>query len=1075
MKPVQAEDSTELAVDPENPWLGLSSYSEETRAYFHGRDDETAELARRVQRKLLTVLFGQSGLGKTSLLRAGLVPRLRPEAYCPVYVRVDYSADSPSPSEQIKRAIFRATAAAGHWTRPGSAVEGESLWEFLHHRGDLLRDADGRTLLPLLIFDQFEEIFTLGQADDAGRQRAKLFLADLADLVENRPPAALEERLDRDETDAEQYDFARADYRILIALREDYLAHLESVKDIMPSITQNRMRLARMTGAQALSAVVKPGGRLVSEEVAESIVRFVAGGSELATAEVEPSLLSLVCRELNTARLARGGAEISADLLAGTRDTILTEFYERALADQPDGVRRVIEDELLTESGYRESLAEERVLKALAAAGAAPDALAKLVDRRLLRIEERLDLRRVELTHDVLCGIVRSSRDVRHAREARDEAERQLARQREREAETHRTLVRTRKFAAVCAVLMLVAAASAVFGWVNMRRARAADAEAQNSRLLAEGARSDAEKLVGFLIDDFYDELEPTGRLETMGKLAHMAVSYYDSLPAELVTPRTEMYRAMAIVREGSAQGARGDVAAATRSFDAAQKVFERLHAADPGNEDTLIGLALTLFSRFNLAFLIGNRGDTEGLARAADLLRPLAHAPDGSSRARILYADTLNFLSHTQPLDQRLATCNDARKVLVATGALDMSNLRAASVYADVSDSAARHALLLGRPDEAEKLERETYDVAEKVLERRPGDLRSMANRALASEFLGRLAQRRYDFTTALARADRAAQAGEDYVRFNPSDLTAWQYLVRGREQQAEYLIETGRINRALATLRATVALEGDARRPSSLAPSLLTAWFTLEDLEARLGQRDASERSLNKAAAAVDETLLTIDVRRKPLTLAFSRLGRARQAFHFGDFRTATPAAVAVVRDLDGPSQPKGATPTLQMLHGLALANALQLAAAASLHSGDAREAEVLARRRAGMLSESMTAAQDPRIEAMRARTILAQSLVLQDRRAEARTELEPVLKFYESVERTGARNLTFVRDYARALAARALASDANAGDKAKVDASLAKATALLNSLPTETRALSDVRNVTALIADARRGSAG
>ena len=78
-----------LAVDPENPWLGLSSYGEETRAYFHGRDEETAELARRVQRKLLTVLFGQSGLGKTSLLRAGLVPRLRGDAYCPVYVRID--------------------------------------------------------------------------------------------------------------------------------------------------------------------------------------------------------------------------------------------------------------------------------------------------------------------------------------------------------------------------------------------------------------------------------------------------------------------------------------------------------------------------------------------------------------------------------------------------------------------------------------------------------------------------------------------------------------------------------------------------------------------------------------------------------------------------------------------------------------------------------------------------------------------------------------------------------------------------------------------------------------------------
>jgi hypothetical protein len=79
----------------------------------------------------------------------------------------------------------------------------------------------------------------------------------------------------------------------------------------MPSITQNRMRLARMNGQQALSAVIQPGGKLVSQEVAESIVRFVAGGSELPNAEVEPSLLSLICRELNTVRKAQGRAEIS--------------------------------------------------------------------------------------------------------------------------------------------------------------------------------------------------------------------------------------------------------------------------------------------------------------------------------------------------------------------------------------------------------------------------------------------------------------------------------------------------------------------------------------------------------------------------------------------------------------------------------------------------------------------------------------------------------------------------------------------------------------------------------------------
>ena len=178
---------------------------------------------------------------------------------------------------------------------------------------------------------------------------------------------------------------------------------------------------------------MKPGGKLVSEEVAGSIVRFVAGGAELVNAEVEPALLSLICRELNNARIAQGRTEISADLLAGSRDNILSEFYERALADQPAGVRQFIEDNLLTESGHRESLAEERVQKGLAAAGAPADALATLVNRRLLRIEERLDVRRVELTHDVLTGVVRASRDVRLEREARDEAERKLAAQRERE------------------------------------------------------------------------------------------------------------------------------------------------------------------------------------------------------------------------------------------------------------------------------------------------------------------------------------------------------------------------------------------------------------------------------------------------------------------------------------------------------------------------------------------------------------------------------------------------------------------------------------------------------------------
>jgi hypothetical protein len=1065
MKTVRPDIATETTIDPENPWLGLSSYSEETRAYFRGRDEEAGELARRVQRKLLTVLFGQSGLGKTSLLRAGLVPRLRGSGFCPVYVRIDYAAESPSPAEQIKQAIFKVTAEAGHWTRAGSAVEGESLWEFLHHRGDLLRDADGQTLLPLLIFDQFEEIFTLAQADDAGRQRARRFLDELADLVENRPPADLERRLENDEAHADEFDFARADYRILISLREDYLAHLESVKGAMPSITQNRMRLARMTGEQALSAVMQPGGKLVSQEVAESIVRFVAGGSELPNAEVEPSLLSLICRELNTVRLAQGKAEISADLLAGSRDTILTEFYERALADQPADVRRVIEDELLTESGYRESLAEERVAKALAAAGAEPDALAKLVDRRLLRIEERLDMRRVELTHDVLCGVVRSSRNLRHEREARDEAERQLAAQQERAAETRRTLQKTRRFAMIAAGLMLVALVSAVFGWVNWNRARVADQQAQQ-------ARADAEKLVGFLIEDFYAELEPTGQLETMGKLAHMAVSYYDGLPRELLTPQTRIYRGMALIREAGALLSSGDAAAANPKLDEAWSIFDQLRQDGDTSEAVAVGLALAKFVRYSSWGVTGAPGSkASDLQDTADLLRPWIAREGTSLQTKMLYADVLNYLSHWMPSGEKIAVAEEGRRILLELGARDLSNLAAASIYADTSDSQARHSLQAGKVAEAEELALEVYQIAEKVLARRPGDLRSMANRALAAGFLGGLAMRRYDPAAALEHASRTALAGENYVRFNPSDLGSWTYWILGKAQVSAYELEQGRVRDALAGCRSTVALGEDPRRPASLAPVLWNQWPPLVVLEARSGDFAAAERSLQRTRVAFGEAAALEKPgsnRRKLFDLGLEGLRLRIEAYRGNDSHVfeASGQLAAELQALDLSKEDAGgavmrpAVARMNMIR-VQLANRTET----GLRLGRFGEAEQAARQRLA-LPPNPVSEFDPQDEISRTQVTLAQALIGQGRRDEAREILDAELTRYRKLQEQGAQGLSFHRDLALALYVDAIARPAQDPQRA---ASLVAARRALDALSAEARQLLDIRELYALIAAA------
>ena len=489
---------TKQGVSPKNPWLGLDSFTEDACDYFYGRDDEVSELQRRVKRKTLTVLFGQSGLGKTSLLQAGLFPRLRRDNFLPIYIRLDFAPEAPGLVAQVKEHIAEALGHGDFADAPVPAV-GETLWEYFHRRGASLQAGDGQAVTPVLAFDQFEEIFTVGHGADPA---SRLFLTELSDLVENRAPAELERRMEEEPEVVEQFDFSHAGYRVLLSLREDYLPHLESksIREKMPSLMQNRMRLTRMNGRQALEAVLKPGGELVSPEIAQDIVCFVAGArpdgadAGIEHLEVEPSLLSLVCRELNNKRRALGQSLITADLLAGSSNAILQDFYDRSVADQPPPVRCFVEDELLTDSGFRENVALERARKLLEQRGAPPNAIDRLVDRRLLRVEERLNVRRVELTHDILTGVVRASRDSRHAREEKTEAERRqraaeeerrLAEEREQQAK--KQLRQAQRQMAAIAVLLIVAVIAAVWA-VSLKQA------AQREQLRAEQERKHAEE-----------------------------------------------------------------------------------------------------------------------------------------------------------------------------------------------------------------------------------------------------------------------------------------------------------------------------------------------------------------------------------------------------------------------------------------------------------------------------------------------------------------------------------------------------------------------------------------------------
>ena len=1041
------------AVDDRNPWLGLASFTEETRGYFYGREDEVGELARRVQRKLLTVLFGQSGLGKTSILRAGLVPRLRAQGFCPVYVRIAYGHDAPEPAEQIKQAIALTARRSGTWTQVGVAVEGESLWEFLHHRGDLLVDEAGATQVPLIIFDQFEEIFTLAQTDDFGRARAARFIADLADLVENRPPKALEARLESDEAAAEQFDFARSDYRVLIALREDYLAPLEGLKTSMPSITQNRLRLAPMTGKQALSAVMLPGKKLVSEEVAEAIVRFVAGGAEIANAEVEPSLLSLICRELNDTRTAAGRSEISLDLLAGSHASILSNFYERSLADQAPAVRRIIEDELLTESGYRENVAEERLRSDLAAAGAGPETLAMLVNRRLLRIEERLDIRRVELTHDVLCPVVRASRDVRKEREARDATERLLADQKAREQAARSALVRARQVASACIVLALLAVAAAGYAYLSSQRARHAELQAQATRAAAERARTEAEHLLGYLNDDFATELEGFGRLGLVMDLGQRELDYYRSLPAALQTSDTVRSRALAEVRYGLALQLQARLPESEKMLTGAIATLRQLRAAGDTSERTAIGLSMGLGALADVHDRSGRKDARELATESVAILTPYYDKPRASAAVRRAYGLMVGSLGTYQDADGG-KSLERAREAFASLGAKDLSDVQAAADYAQATALQCRDAFFEGDDARLKPLAMEAELIAARVLEIRPGHLVALRAHNVALAYLSTPALNEMRLAESRGLVERATADAATLVRLDPTNFDdrwtlAFDYGIEGRSQ-----LDAGHPAAAITKLRQAIATVDGAAKPGLIGLNqALRDALDVEMVEtdrgntvgraARLADIEARLARIRQAQAA--DSPLRINAN------AISTLSRARLAFLMGDLKEAHALALAAAE---------------QLSHTVAFNSGLADALRARRVEADLLRADIeytledytasAASARSAIEHQSSLRAQriDDKLAANRPPVAAAMALARLGKTAEAATILGPTLRLERDLY---ARNHDYERqrlDYATALYAHALAEPAARA------ASLNEANRILHALPAEMQALTSVK---------------
>jgi hypothetical protein len=486
MTNLTSDPTGEVELSSQDPWPGLAAFSEESTHLFKGRERESEEVSRLIRREFLCVLFGKSGTGKSSLLRAGVFPLLRPLGFYPVYIRLLHEESEPPLSDQVKQALSAAIRAAGGEIEAPEPKDAQTLWQYFYAIDTDWWDHKSHIITPVLVFDQFEEILTLGRETDARVKRADVFLSDLEDLIEGRVPDDLQKRREADPSWRAQFDEAynpmKRDLRIVLTLREDFLADLESLRERLKPVMLNRYRLLPMTGSQALQVILEPAPGLVNESVALQIIQRVSVSErstlqakptkeQIVNRSVEPALLSVFCSELNLRRKAKGLPEIDESLLEGAREEILSDFYERSFRGLPQSVRDFAEDKLLTVTGARDRC---EISNALAYDSITVPTIRTLINRRLIRKETLGSSVWIELTHDTIADVARASKRSRQERARIEAAETELRLAKEEAMRRNRQRKRALLFAAAAFMLCLAAVGLAINAWrVNRKYIKA--------------------------------------------------------------------------------------------------------------------------------------------------------------------------------------------------------------------------------------------------------------------------------------------------------------------------------------------------------------------------------------------------------------------------------------------------------------------------------------------------------------------------------------------------------------------------------------------------------------------------
>jgi WD40 repeat protein len=444
---------TEVATrSSESPYKGLARYEEEDAPYFFGRDADAELVVANLLAARLTLLFGESGVGKSSLLHAGVAPRLRSADDLVLVLFSDWRGDAAA---SLAAALLEASGLQPGASDLASTIETCAA----HSERDLV-----------VVLDQFEEYFVYHPDED----REDTFAVEFPRAVTQADlPASF-----------------------LIAIREDALARLERFKGRIPGLFETYLRLDRLSRDAARDAIVEPLARRAAlrpddavsaepalvEQVLDEVEvgRFAFGNTGAGSLDgastangpgsrpIEAPYLQLVLARLWDEERRAGSRRLrleTLERLGGAERIVRTHLDDalNALSDDEQELAASIFRYLVTPSGTKIA---HRVDDLAEYAGASPAAVAAVLGKLAgggTRVVRPAGEDAYEIYHDVLAGAVLDWR-------ARYLHDRELA------AVEGRRRLRSRLVLAALALAIVAGAAAGITIW-RVQAGHAADAK----------------------------------------------------------------------------------------------------------------------------------------------------------------------------------------------------------------------------------------------------------------------------------------------------------------------------------------------------------------------------------------------------------------------------------------------------------------------------------------------------------------------------------------------------------------------------------------------------------------------